>query len=328
MAEVLSQQEIDQLLNKVKGGEDSLISGHGSDNEAIPFDFRLPNRISKNQLRTIRNIHENFAESLASFLVTKLQTIVNINVTSVDQIYYSEYVLSVSNPACLYTFNIKNSDIKGILEISPELALSLVDRLLGGNGSGSKQSKMITPIEQKVILVVVEKIMQDLKKGWQIVDNFEFTVENFESDIDFAQITSQNESVLLVSFEIMISDVVFMMNIAFATFAFDTILAKLSSQKLSSIRPGKYNGTTAPEIITNHLYKTSLPIMVEFGTAKLTMNDLMEMEVGDIIEMENRITDEHSIKVCNKNLFYGRAGVVNKHKAIKITRKFLPDENT
>jgi flagellar motor switch protein FliM len=188
MAEVLSQQEIDQLLNKVKGGEDSLISGHGSDNEAIPFDFRLPNRISKNQLRTIRNIHENFAESLASFLVTKLQTIVNINVTSVDQIYYSEYVLSVSNPACLYTFNIKNSDIKGILEISPELALSLVDRLLGGNGSGSKQSKMITPIEQKVILVVVEKIMQDLKKGWQIVDNFEFVVENFESDIDFAQI--------------------------------------------------------------------------------------------------------------------------------------------
>jgi flagellar motor switch protein FliM len=328
MAEVLSQQEIDQLLNKVKSGDDTIIAGHGSETEVIPFDFRLPNRISKNQLRTIRNIHENIAESLTSFLVTKLQTIVNINVTSVDQIYYSEYVLSVSNPACLYTFDIKNTDIKGILEISPELALSLVDRLLGGNGSGSKQTKLITPIEQKVILVVVEKIMQDMKKGWQIVDNFDFNIERFESDIDFAQITSQNESVLLVSFEIMISDLVFMMNIAFATFAFDTILAKLSSQKLSSIRPGKYVGTTAPEILTNHLYKTSLPIIVEFGNAKLTMNDLLEMEVGDIIELENKITDEHRIKVSNRHLFYGRAGVVNKHKAIKITRKFLQDENT
>ena len=326
MAEVLSQQEIDQLLNKVKSGDDGLVTGHGSENEAIPFDFRLPNRISKNQLRTIRNIHENFSESLASFLVTKLQTIVNINVTSVDQIYYSEYVLSVSNPACLFTFDIKNSDIKGILEISPELALSLVDRLLGGNGSGSKQTKLITSIEQKVILVVVEKIMQDLKKGWQIVDNFDFIVERFESDIDFAQITSQNESVLLISFEIMISDQVFMMNIAFATFAFDTILAKLSSQKMSSIRPGKYNGTTAQEILSNHLLKTSLPIVVEFGTAKLTMNDLMEMEVGDIVKLENRITDEHLVKVSNRNLFYGRAGVVNKHKAIKITRKILAEE--
>ena len=125
----------------------------------------------------------------------------------------------------------------------------------------------------------------------------------------------------------MISDLVFMMNIAFATFAFDTILAKLSSQKLSSIRPGKYNGTSAPEIITNHLYKTSLPIVVEFGTAKLTMNDLLDMEVGDIIELENKINDEHKVKVSNRHLFYGRAGVVNKHKAIKITRKILQDEN-
>jgi flagellar motor switch protein FliM len=97
---------------------------------------------------------------------------------------------------------------------------------------------------------------------------------------------------------------------------------------MSSIRPGKYNGTTAPEIITNHLYKTNLPVVVEFGSAKLTMKDLLDMEVGDIIELENKITDEHSVKVSNKNLFYGRAGIVNNHKAIKITRKFLHDDNS
>src|SRR5690606_6965261 len=125
MAEVLSQQEIDQLLKKVKSGEEHVVSA-APEPEALPYDFRLPNRISKNQLRTLRNILESFAESFSSFLVSKLQTIVNINVNSIDQIYYSEYVLSVSNPGCLYTFDIANTDIRGVLELNLDLALSLV----------------------------------------------------------------------------------------------------------------------------------------------------------------------------------------------------------
>ena len=176
MAEVLSQQEIDQLLNKVKSGEEQPVN-QNTEKEAVLFDFRLPNRISKNQLRTIRNINENFAESFSAFLVTKLQSIININVTSIDQIYYSEYILSVSNPACLYTFEIRNTDIKGILELSMDLSLALVDKLLGGSGVGTKQSNIITPIEQKVIGVVVERVMVDLRKAWQIVDDLDFKVE-------------------------------------------------------------------------------------------------------------------------------------------------------
>lgn len=321
MAEVLSQQEIDQLLNKMKSGGEQTGGSATPDKEAVPFDFRLPNRISKNQLRTLRNIHENFAESLSSFLLSKLQAIVNINVISVDQIYYSEYVLSVSNPACLFTFDIKNTDIKGILELSPELALALVDRLLGGNGSGTKQSKIITPIEQKVLYVVVDKIMVDLKKAWQIIGEYEFLIERFEPDIDFAQITSQSESVLLISFELFIGEQSYMMNICFATFAFDAILSKLSNQKMSSIRPVKYNGTTAKSILTNHLHKTLLNLTVEFGTSSVSIRELINMEKGDIIRIDKRIGEELTVKVNNRVLFYGQPGVVNKHKAIKISRK-------
>lgn len=320
MAEVLSQQEIDQLLNKMKTGGEQTPTAM-PDKEAIPFDFRLPNRISKNQLRTIRNIHENFSESLSSFLLSKLQAIVNINVISVDQIYYSEYVLSVSNPACLFTFDIKNTDIKGILELSPELALALVDRLLGGNGSGTKQSKIITPIEQKVLYVVVEKIMVDLKKAWQIIGEYDFEIERFEPDIDFAQITSQSESVLLISFEIFIGEQSYLMNLCFATFAFDAILSKMSNQKLSSIRPVKYNGTTARSIINTHLQKTYLNLTVEFGTTAISMQELMDLEKGDIIRLNKKIGDDLKIKVADRILFLGQPGMVNKHKAVKISHK-------
>ena len=320
MAEVLSQQEIDALLNNVKSGVEEEPEPE-SKREAVLFDFRLPNRISKNQLRTIKNIHEVFAENFASFLVSKIQTVVTINVSGVDQLYYSEYVLSVSNPACLFTFDIRNSDIKGILELSPEFALTLVDRLLGGNGLGTKSTNIITPIEQKVLNVVTEKIMIDLKKAWATIEKMDFMVERFEPDIDFAQITSPNESVLLISFEVLIGERSYMMNLCYATFAFDTILAKLSSQKLSSLRPTKYQGTTSKEIITNSLFKSELPLSVIFGHSNITVSELIDLQKGDVIKLKSKISDESIVKYNNKTLFYGRPGIVNKKKALKITRK-------
>ena len=322
MAEVLSQQEIDALLNNVDN--ESSKSAEPSTNlekEVIPFDFRLPNRISKNQLRTIHNINENFAEMFSSYLMSKLQSIVTCDVTSVDQIYYSEYVLSVSNPACLFTFDINHTDIKGILEFSSEFALTLVDRLLGGNGKGTKGAQVITPIEQKVLEVVIDKILQDLGKAWQIIGEYEFKIDKFEPDIDFVQITSQSESVLLVTFEVHIGEETYMMNLCFATYAFDTILSKLTNQNLSSIRPIKYQGTTAQNIITEHLKKTLLNLEVEFGTSSLSFSQLIKLKVGDVIKLNKKMGDDVKISVEKKHMFNGISGVVNNHKAVKITKR-------
>jgi flagellar motor switch protein FliM len=325
MAEILTQQEIDALLNNIKSGTEQKIES-SSEKEAILYDFRLPNRISKNQLRVLRSIFENFAESFSSFLVTKLQTVVNINVTSVDQIYYSEYVLSVANPACLFTFQIKDTDVKGILELNNDLAFSLVDKLLGGNGLGTKQTKIITPIEQKVLNVVVERVMQDLKKAWQTIDDMNFEVERFEPDIDFAQITSQSESVLLISFEILIGEQSYLMNICFATFAFDNILARLSSQKLSSIRVIKHYGKSAREVVSQNLSAVGLPIQVELGTTKLSVKEIMEMEVGDIIRLDTKLSGDHKVRTGKHILFLGRIGVSNNKKAIKVTKKLIEEK--
>ncbi|MCW8849364.1 MAG: flagellar motor switch protein FliM [Melioribacteraceae bacterium] len=322
MAEVLSQQEIDALLNNVDSETDKKEAAASSfEKEVIPFDFRLPNRISKNQLRTIRNINENFAEMFSSYLMSKLQSIVTCNVTSVDQIYYSEYVLSVSNPACLFTFDINHTDIKGILEFSSEFALTLVDRLLGGNGKGTKGTQSITPIEQKVLEVVILKILKDLGKAWQIIGDYDFKIDKFEPDIDFVQITSQSESVLLVTFEVHIGEETYMLNLCFATYAFDTILSKLTSQNLSSIRPIKYQGTTAQNIITEHLKKTELSLEVEFGTSYITFNQMMKLKIGDVIKMNKKIGEEIKVSVEKKHMFNGISGVVNNHKAVKITKR-------
>ena len=322
MAEVLSQQEIDALLSNVDNESSKPEEASSSiEKEVIPFDFRLPNRISKNQLRTIQNINENFAEMFSSYLMSKLQSIVTCDVTSVDQIYYSEYVLSVSNPACLFTFDINHTDIKGILEFSSEFALTLVDRLLGGNGKGTKGAQVITPIEQKVLEVVINKILQDLGKAWQIIGEYEFKIDKFEPDIDFVQITSQSESVLLVTFEVHIGEETYMMNLCFATYAFDTILSKLTNQNLSSIRPIKYQGTTAQNIITEHLKKTLLSLEVEFGNSTISFSQLLSLKKGDVIKLDKKLGDEIKVSLEKKNLFYGLLGVVNNHKAVKNTKR-------
>ncbi len=322
MAELLSQSEIDALLSNVKDGDtEEQIEQKSTSKEIIPFDFRLPNRISKNQLRTMRNIHENFAESFSSFLVSKLQTIVNINIISVDQIYYSEYVLSVSNPSFVYTFDIVDTDIKAILEISPEFGSTLVERLLGGSGHGKKNNETITAIEEKVMNVVVDRVMLDLKKSWASFTNYEFKVDKFEPNIDFAQITSPNESVLIISFEVVLEEKRFMMNFCFATYAFDSVMAKLTTQSLSSLRPHKYRGTTSQEIISQNLKLSEVPIKVEFGRSTITFNELNNLEVGDIIKLKTRIEKENIISISGKPLYAGRPGVSNNKKAIKITRK-------
>lgn len=330
MAEVLSQNEIDQLLNNMGsseqgGGKDNIqIPSAGS--EVIPFDFRLPNRISKNQLRTIRNINENFSELFSSYLLSKLQSIININVVSVDQIYYSEYVLSVSNPACLFTFDVKKTDIKGILEFSNEFAFTLIDRLLGGNGAGTKSSNIITSIEQKVLSGVVEKIMMDLRKAWQIVGDFEFVYDKFEPDVDFAQITSQSESVLLITFEITIGDQSYLMNLCFATYAFDAILSQMANQSLSSVRPVKYNGTTSKNILGENIIHTKIKVEVEFARSTILFNQLMQLEVGDVISTNKKLGEEVLIKIGDKKLFYGIPGKLNGHKSVKITKSVHQEE--
>jgi flagellar motor switch protein FliM len=112
-----------------------------------------------------------------------------------------------------------------------------------------------------------------------------------------------------------------MMNLCFATYAFDTILSKLTNQNLSSIRPIKYAGTTAQNILTEHLKKTELNLEVEFGKSSINFSQLLKLKIGDVILLNNQVGDEIKVSVEKKHMFYGISGVVNNHKAVKITKK-------
>ncbi|MGQ9818487.1 MAG: flagellar motor switch protein FliM [Candidatus Kapaibacteriales bacterium] len=331
MSDVLSQSEIDNLLNEMSTGSldvDDFLGERIKKSEITNYDFRRPNRISKNQVRTLQSLHENFAEAFGYYLVSRLQTVVSISVTSVDQLFYSEYILSVSNPSCLYVFDIVGTDGAGILEVSPQLALILVERLLGGAGDTQPKPRAITPIEQAVIRGVIEHALSDLQNAWRSIAELNFKYQRLEMEADFVQVAPSSEIVIVVSFDVNIGLHTYLMNLCFPTFALEEVLTKLTRQQVTAgpIKMAPERIRENLEIVKRHMSKTYLPVSVELGRTSITVKELLELEPGDVIKLNNKITDEVIISIGGKKKFAGRPGSIDGKKSVKILRP-LRDED-
>ena len=331
MSDVLSQNEIDNLLSEMHTGSldvDDLLGGKISRGDVSNYDFRRPNRISKNQVRILQNVHESFAEVFGYYLVSKLQTIVSITVTSVDQLFYSEFILSVSNPSCLYVFDLFGTEGSGILELTPQLALSLVERLLGGSAELEPEQRSITPIEQAVSRGIVEHALNDLSNAWKSISDVNFKYQRLEMEADFVQIAPASEIVLVISFDINIGQHTYMMNLCFPTFALEDVLARLNRQQINTSAMNKSHSRIRENvsIIKHHMSNTSLPVVAELGKASISLEDLMGLKVGDVVKLQNRVNEEIILSIAGRRKFAARPGSVEGKKSIKIVRLLNDDE--
>ncbi len=331
MSDLLSQNEIDSLLSDMSSGTvsvDDILSDKFSKNEVSNYDFRRPNRISKNQVRTLQNVHESFAESFGYFLVSKLQTLVNISITSVDQLFYSEFILSVSNPSCLYVFDIEGTDGNGIFEISPQLAFTIIERLLGGNADLMPKARTITTIEQAVIKPVIEHALADLGKAWRSIAELNFKYERLEMEADFVQVAPSSEIVIVVSLDVNIGSNTYLMNLCFPTFALEEVLARLNRQQVTT-QTSKQSPNRIKEnmdLLQQQISTTTLPIIAELGKAAISVKELLELQLGDIIKMKKNINDEIELIIAGKRKLGARPGSSEGKKAVRITSVLQEDE--
>ncbi len=331
MSDVLSQSEIDNLLSDMSSGTvdvDEILLNKSIKREISNYDFRRPNRISKNQVRTLQNIHESFAEVFGYYLVSKLQTVVSISVSSVDQLFYSEFILSVANPSCLYVFDIEGTDGSGILGISPQLALTLMERMLGGSADAQEKSRNITPIEQAVIRGIIEHAFADLRNAWKTISDLNFKFSRLEMEADFVQVAPASEIVVIITFDVNIGTQSFLMNLCFPTFALEEILAQLNRQQISasSVRVSDSKMKENMKMISRHIDTTYLPIYAELGKTKLTVKELLEIKKGDVLKLDKRINQEIEIIIGKKRKLAGRPGTVDGKKAVRIVRPLTDDD--
>lgn len=331
MADVLSQNEIDSLLSVMGTGGmdvDNVIgSSTMSGSDAVNYDFRRPNRISKNQVRMLQNVHENFAEAFGYYLVSKLQTVVSINVTSIDQLFYSEFILSVSNPSCIYVFDIVGADGSGIMEISPQLALTLVERLLGGTSEAVRKARSITPIEQAVIRGMIEHAFSDLSNAWRAMADLTFRYSRLETEADFVQIAPSSEIVVVVSFDVNVGMNQYLMNLCFPTFALEDVLTQLNRQQLTpSARFTSERQKENMQILRQQLSHTYLPVQALLGKASIGVGELLELKVGDVLKLNTRINQEIEVIIAGRRKLAARPGAVDGKKSVKITRTLQQDD--
>ncbi|KGE73534.1 flagellar motor switch protein FliM [Spirochaeta lutea] len=325
MTEVLSQDEIDQLLTAISSGdidtEDVATHSESSNRKIKIYDFKRPDKFSKEQIRTVSIMHETFARLTTTSLSANLRSLVQVHVASVDQLTYEEFIRSIPNPTTLAVINMDPLKGSAILEIDPAITFSIIDRLFGGKGEGTKVTRDLTDIEQSVMEGIIVRILGNMREAWSQVIDLRPRLGQIETNPQFAQIVPPTEMVVLVTLETKVGDVEGMMNFCIPYLTIEPIISKLSAQYwYSSVR----RGTTTENLNTlrDRLSAIEVDVVAEIGRLQLTMRDVLSLRVGDVIRLQNvRISDAMSLNVGNKTKFLCKPGLMGKKLAVQIIKQ-------
>jgi len=322
MADILSQEEIDALLSTVAdtGIKDEVFA---PEVDFVPkkisvYDFRRPDRVSKEQIRSIRNLHDKFARNFSSSLSNFLRTITDVNLVSVDQMTYGEFLMSLPDPTNFNIISLIPLDGSAVLEINPSLVFPIVDKLLGGPGLPMYKVRELTALEQHIMESVIYLLLKELEDTWkQVIPNIKFRKEITENSPQVVQIVAQNEVVVLVVFEVKFADVSGMINLCLPAVVLEPILGKISSQDWL-VGAKKVKGLDYLDRILDILMEAYLPLKLEIGPTILTVGDILELVEGDTIVFEHKAEEDVVLKVNNLEKFATEMGVIGVKKGALI----------
>lgn len=324
MTEVLSQDEIDQLLTAIStGGPETDDFKPVNDTRKIKiYDFKRPDKFSKEQLRTVSNMHETFARLTTTSLSAQLRSLVHVHVASVDQLTYEEFIRSIPTPTTLAVVNMDPLKGNAVLEIDPSITFCMIDRLFGGKGdTASNKNRDLTDIEQSVMEGIIVRILANLREAWTQVIDLRPRLGQIETNPQFAQIVPPSEMVVLITFETKVGEEEGMMNFCIPYLTIEPIVSKLSSQFwFSSVRRSsttQYLGT-----LKEKLASVDMDIVAEVGSINVSIRDVLSLRMGDVVLLNNtKVGEPLVVSVGNKKKFYCQPGVVGKKMAVQITGK-------
>lgn len=323
MTEVLSQEEIDQLLTAINAGEaEPEEFKPAADTRKIKiYDFKRPDKFSKEQIRTVSIMHETFARLTTTSLSAYLRSMVHVHVASVDQLTYEEFIRSIPTPTTLAIINMDPLKGNAILEIDPAVTFSIIDRLFGGTGEGTKVQHELTDIEQSVMEGIIVRILGNMREAWSQVIDLRPRLGQIDTNPQFAQIVPPSEMVVLVTLETKVGEVEGMMNFCIPYLTIEPIIGKLSAQYwYSSVRRG--TTTENLNILKEKLSSVDIPVVAEVGRIQIPVRDVLSLKVGDVIRLYNvRVGDPMTLNIGNKKKFLCRPGVVGKKMAVQIVKK-------
>ncbi len=326
MAKPLSQEEIDILLqvrNQMDEAENydlealETIMTADAEKRINPYNFKRPRLFAHDQTRVLNHVHEAFARDLSVYLSAQLRTIVDITLTAVDQVLYSEYVMSSAPPAAIYVVDVKELGHKLIFELDPRLVIFTIEKLFGGPGVFLRKAREISQIEQRIMGKVMTRAFRELEKAWRQVHTLNLEEVAFESNAEFVQIIPGVEPALVSTFEVSVYEQRSYINICYPYILLERILGRTGMKQWIS------SATTQVSPVVRERYEDSLRAMsvevrAELGRTRLPVTELLGLEIGDVIPLERRTNEPIQVFVGDQEKFAATAGKAGKYRALRV----------
>lgn len=328
MADILSQEEIDALLEAVDdgGGEEEIEKQAMLPQRQITlYDFKRPNRVSKEQLRAFRGIHDKMARNLSSQISAIMRSIVEIQLHSVDQMTYGEFLMSLPSPTSFNVFSMKPLDGTGVLEINPSIVFPMIDRILGGKGDPYDNSREFSDIEINLLDTILRQIMQTLKDAWSSVTDIFPSIDAKESSPNVVQIVAQNEIVIMVVMELIIGHSSGMINLCYPVISLESIMSRLGTREITL---GETNSKKSRNKELQALIGgADVNVDVFVGGTTLSLGEILELQVGDVVRLNETASNEVIVSIDGRDKYRADIGLQRFRKSVKIREEILTEKD-
>ncbi|HWI49678.1 MAG TPA: flagellar motor switch protein FliM [Rummeliibacillus sp.] len=317
--DVLSQSEIDALLSALSTGEMTAddIKKEEESKKVKVYDFKRALRFSKDQIRSLTRIHENFARLLTTFFSAQLRTYVQITVASVDQIPFEEFIRSIPNMTLINVFEVPPLDGNILMEINPNIAYSMLDRLMGGAGSSHSNVDNLTEIETKIMTNLFERSFDNLREAWANIADIDPVLTELEVNPQFLQMISPNETVVVISFNSIIGETSGMINICIPHVVLEPIVPNLSVRYwMQSNKKEVSPEQTA--IIEKRVKQSDLEVVAELGNSDISIEDFLLLQYGDVIQLNQKISQPLTLNVGGIPKFTVQPGKLKNRMAVQV----------
>lgn len=321
MSEILSQGEIDALLSAVQSGKlkaEDLKEAEPQQSYK-PYDFRRPNKFSKEQLRTLQMLHDNYARILSSFLSGYLRANIIVRVASVDQFTFDDFVRSIPVPTVLTVFSLKPLKGMAVMETNPQFLFPILDLLFGGPGDLPRRVRDMTDIELSVIRKLTGKLFENLQLAWQDVYEVQPEIESIETKPRLHQIISPSEIVAVITFTTVVGDTARgLINICLPHIVLDPMLSHLSTHYRYTHSALQADGTEKDHLV-HWVNKVPVDLTLVAGETELTVRDFLQLQEGDVVPLRRRVNQDLDLLVNDRLKFKAQAGVLGRYLGAQIT---------
>lgn len=320
MQEILSQSEIDSLLEALTTGKLDVeeIKHTAAPSPSRPYDFRRPNKFSKEHLRSLEMLHQNFARLLTSFFSGYLRSAINVEVASVGQMIYEEFMRSIPSPTVLTIFECSPLEGAAIIETNNQVVFPLIDLMFGGPGTATDRARELTDIEMTVVKKLYHKVLEHMATAWQDLYEIRPEIKAIESNPRMQQLYSPNEVVALVTFSVSIDEESRgLMNLCIPYIVLEPVISKLSVRQQFLRQSG---GPREAEMkwIKHWLGFSEVSLEVILGETYITVNDFLQLQDGDVLVLTRRVDQDLDLYVEKELKFGVQAGRMNKNLAVQV----------